>query len=477
MTISVNNYTANCPNFSPLHQANGDLAEKTCTAWKNGSYFSCAMWGVSSRITSAFAFVFQLITIPAVIGLTVHQTIKQIKFLRSDWNASRWQCAWVAIKISIISIGSIAVGIVQSAIAIVSPEFAYTKLKLQKLYYSLQIRRNILLDSAITKEFLQNLQTLIRQAIGRLGFDLDPAQFRNVILDQWITGACAINTRSLMGNPNAPSLTILTSLQEALKTYLKEQLDQMLTLGIIREAEHRVYGLFLTFYARLIDLAFSGIDLTTMGSFPIAKPPEQFTLGKILFEYMKAATKDLIDRKCFEPDDIACAMGAELNSIVGLAVLRMIADATLSEKVPGSESATESSESEKVFEITLKSSKEKLKLDSEVNTLDLKEKFINLKRDLIKLEEGCKGEKAESYLLAKTMLIDNLSSKKINLEALRSKDEQAADLEDTIFKKVGMLIPLMNSKLINSATTTPEQKINWPEAFAVSEEDKKIQAK
>jgi hypothetical protein len=457
MTISVRNYTANCPDYSPPHQAIGDMAEKTNSAWKSGSYCSLVTWGVSSRITSAFAFVFQVIAIPAVIGLTVFHTVKQIQFLRKDWDASQWYCAWIAIKISVVSIGAMAVGIVQSAIAIVSPEFAYTKLKLQKLYYSLQIRRAILLDNTITKEFLQNLQTLIRQTLGRLGFDLEPEQFRKVILDHWITGSCDLNSRSLMGNPRAPGLVVLTSFQEALKAYLKDQLDQMLTLGIIREVEHRVYGAFLTIYARMLDLAFSGVDLTGMGHFSIPKPPEQFTMGKILFEYIKAATKDLVERMCFEPDEIEGYFPGAYNSVVGLAVFRMISDATLSEDNT---------------EILLKSSKENLKLDSTVNTLSLKEKFISLKKDLIKLEEGRKGEKAEIYELARSMLIDNLSSKEINLETLRSKNAQAADLEAVIFKKIGEFIPLMNNKLINSATTTPEQKINWNEVFLVSEEDK-----
>lgn len=468
-------------NSSSLHQGLCGLAENSKNAWNDGSYIVAVLMGTTARVASAAATLFQIITIPFAIYHSITQTVAQIKFQKSNWKTSNWKCAWTAVKITALTLAMIGTGILQSSISSLIPEIMYLSLKTQKIYYGLQIRRAHENERSITRQLLTQYQTGIRQSLSILGCDLDPEQFHGVFLDLWKSNALKMNDADQYGNPNAFRLLgnrfdlVKDVLIEASRIYFTAQIDLMLRENLIHQQDYPYYISFLTRYLNN-RLAFNIANMS-LSPGPIKKPDAQYKLGKILFEHMKNATKYLVKEKHYDADDIEACWGTSRHAVQVLAIYNMVKEAQVSADNK---------------EITLKNSKEELELkaplevpDDKDTKVDLQKKFIELKILLNQLEEGCKGEKAKFYNEASKLIIDKfcepdakdtakesqekIAKLKADLEKLKEDDEKAFKLNSDIFQCINGFVEIISRKIINQETTTKEQKIDWQNAYTISD--------
>lgn len=455
------------------------LAQATCTEWKKGRYFCAALRGLAARIVSAVDVIIQLFVAVGVVAVSIIHGVKRIKCLQNEWGITQGQAALVALKIAGLALARIVTGVLQAAVSVLLPELLYTVLKTQKIAYKFVILHHLEIQMESKPSDYLVVRNSLRQNFGQYGLDFDPEQFHKQYREIWTRNALNENSQSDMGNWDTVVVTAVPSRTEAMRNYIINQINTLYQLQQISQAEHIFLSqVFINMFNRGGGVLPNVQNLAPM-QYSIPRPQQNVTLGKILFDYAKDAAKELVHvRKCFDAEEIGEMGPAPYNAVIALAVFKMISGA----KYANNEA-----------DITLTAPSEgSLKLDDQIDNLNLKQKFIDLKKMLVKLDAECKkGNKL--YQRAQALLMDRLSApedavlddkekhkkniqklkhieqelKKLKQDDKAAKEPGASDLQAEIFNKINELVNTLNSKVIQSNNLPAAQTINWGKAFEV----------
>lgn len=435
-------------------------------AWGKGSYASAVGYGVSARIMGVAELALAPFRIVVRSCLALKTIVNNVSLL-FDLDIPVSKICLTALKIIAYTALLNVFDIVHPVLTIISPELFLQYAQIQKCVYSAEICHALALKDCDPLLQVQTLRIGVLALFGHLGVQLYFDDFRSEFLNLWSHQAMVKNRESRYGQ-HFDEDDYSTYLQNAFSAHITRQLDTLLEMGAITPALHQqlissTNVQYVTMYAQQVLLE-SANDVGALGPTIIPRSDTKVTLGKLLFEQMKEASKELrkmADR--FTDDEIEGMYPAPYNAVIGLAIIRMMKGAKV--------------DSDDAITITIGS--ETLTLDSETEDKDMKAlgpRLIELKQLMEMLPPAalevltdriCSPDDGDA---ARKAILSAIEANRKALEI--SKDEESDPAKDTTAKQekrafnlVNELVNTMNRRIIQTKYLPDNQTLPWAEAF------------